>query len=76
MVFETSNLFALRSHQLKNGMVLVKQLTSRMGMALLAADQMLTPPLIAKIQTYEKETGVNFLVFVREERKTATEASA
>lgn len=63
---DTDHVFALRTHQLVEGMVLNKPIASRQGITLLAPEQALTLMLIEKIKFYEKETGVNLLVFVRQ----------
>jgi putative nucleotidyltransferase with HDIG domain len=56
---------SLTSAEIRPGMVLAKDFMSQEGVVLLAADQPLTPDLIARVRAYEKRCGTPLLLSIR-----------
>ncbi|MFZ2852751.1 MAG: HD domain-containing phosphohydrolase [Rhodocyclaceae bacterium] len=66
---EHRNEIALMAAELKPGMAMARDLVSRSGVLLLAADYMLDANLIRQIQDFEASEGVRLTIYVRPERK-------
>lgn len=66
---EHSSEIALSTAELKPGMALARDLVSRSGVLLLAADYLLDAGLIHQIQDFEASDGARLTIYVRPERK-------
>lgn len=56
---------AIRSNQLKRGMILARDLVAKAGWVLLAKDYEITDALIEQLQKYEKSDGHSLTIYVR-----------
>lgn len=66
---EHSNELATATAELKPGMVIARDLVSRDGVLLLAADYLLDANLIRQIQDFEASEGTRLTVYIRHERR-------
>jgi response regulator RpfG family c-di-GMP phosphodiesterase len=66
---EHTNEIAIAAADLKPGMAMARDLVSRGGALLLAADYLLDDKLIRQIQEFEESDGVRLTIYIRPERR-------